>query len=187
MHTSLRKPGIALAAATLMVGVLFSGTALAIAPIKSDLSGGQEVPPVVSTAKGTSTIVFGDDKSVSGTIKTSGMKGTAAHIHEGAKGKNGPHIIDLVMSSPDEWAVPAGAMLTGWPEDRFVPNTSVGAIVPEVAIEPWETVRPTATVPSWQLKHASELAAGDGSTVACKSAAGELALLYIVKPPPELV
>jgi hypothetical protein len=67
---------------------------------------------VKSLAKGTSTIVVGDDKSVSGTVKTMGMKATAAHIHQGAKGMNGPHIIDLVMSSPDEWAVPAGAKLT---------------------------------------------------------------------------
>lgn len=112
MNTSLRKPGIALAVATLMVSFLVSGTALAIAPMKANLSGSQEVPPVKSSAKGTSTIVVGDDKSVSGTIKTSGMKATAAHVHEGAKGKNGPHIIDLVMSSPDEWAIPPGAMLT---------------------------------------------------------------------------
>ena len=112
MNSSLRKPGITLAAVALTVGVLFSGTALAMAPIISDLIGGQEVPPVKSLAKGTSTIVVGDDKSVSGTVKTIGMKATAAHIHQGAKGMNGPHIIDLVMSSPDEWAVPAGAKLT---------------------------------------------------------------------------
>lgn len=112
MNSSLRKPGITLAAVALTVGVLFSGTALAMAPIVSDLIGGQEVPPVKSLAKGTSTIVVGDDKSVSGTVKTIGMKATAAHIHQGAKGMNGPHIIDLVMSAPDEWAVPAGAKLT---------------------------------------------------------------------------
>ena len=112
MNTSLRMPGVALAAATLMVGVLFSGTALAIPPIDVILSGSQEVPPVKSVAKGTSTIVVGDDNSVTGTIKTSGVKGTAAHVHLGATGENGPHIIILTMSSPDEWTIPAGAMLT---------------------------------------------------------------------------
>lgn len=112
MITSLRKPAIALAVATLMVSFLVSGNALAIAPIKTNLSGGQEVPPVKSSATGISTIVVGDDKSVSGTIKTSGMKGTAAHIHQGAKGVNGPPIITLKMSSPDEWTIPPSAILT---------------------------------------------------------------------------
>lgn len=112
MKSSLRKPGITIAAVALAVGVLFSGTALAIAPIVSNLIGAQEVPPVKSLAKGTSTIIVADDKSVSGTVKTMGIKATAVHIHQGAKGMNGPHIIDLVMSSPDEWAVPPGAKLT---------------------------------------------------------------------------
>jgi hypothetical protein len=83
-----------------------------MAPINSSLTGGQEVPPVKSVAKGTSSIVVGDDGSVTGTIKTSGIKGTAAHVHQGAKGENGPHIIDLVKSSADEWTIPPGATLT---------------------------------------------------------------------------
>ena len=112
MNTSLGKPGIALAAATLMISFLFSGTAMAVAPIKVKLSSGQEVPPVKSSAKGSGKIVVGDDKSVSGTIKTSKMTGTAAHIHQGAKGENGPPIITLKTSSPGKWAVPPGAKLT---------------------------------------------------------------------------
>ena len=112
MNTSLGKPGIALAAATLMISFLFSGAAMAVAPIKVKLSGGQEVPPVKSSAKGSGKIVVGDDKSVSGTIKTSKMTGTAAHIHQGAKGENGPPIITLTTSSPGKWAVPPGAKLT---------------------------------------------------------------------------
>jgi hypothetical protein len=112
MNSSLRKPGIALAAATLMISFLFSGTALAVAPIKVSLSGGHEVPAVKSSAKGTGKIVIGDDKSVSGTVKTSKMTGTAAHIHQGAKGENGPPIITLTPSSPGKWAVPPGAKLT---------------------------------------------------------------------------
>lgn len=112
MNTSPRKPGIALAVVALMIGAFVSGTALAMAPMNANLSGSQEVPAVKSSAKGTSTIIVGDDKSVSGTIKTTGMKGTAAHIHQGAKGMNGPHIIVLTKLSPDEWTVPAGSTLT---------------------------------------------------------------------------
>jgi hypothetical protein len=47
-------------------------------------------------------------------------------------------------------------MLTGWPEERFVPSTSAAAIVPEVAMEPWAMVKPTAIVPSWQLRQSFE-------------------------------
>ena len=112
MNTNLSKPGFALAALTLMVGVLVGGTALAMAPIETSLSGGQEVPPVKSLATGTSTIVVKDDKTVSGTIKTMGIKGTVAHIHQGATGMNGPHIVDLTMLSADEWGIPPGTRLT---------------------------------------------------------------------------
>jgi hypothetical protein len=111
MNARFRAAGI-FAVATLMIGFLFSGVALAIAPIEVSLTGAEEVPPVKSDAKGTSNIVIGDDKSVSGTVKTSKVKGTMAHIHQGAKGENGPPIITLTMSSPGEWTVPPGTMLT---------------------------------------------------------------------------
>ena len=112
MNTNPSKPGFALAALTLMVGVLVGGTALAMAPIETSLSGGQEVPPVKSLATGTGTIMVKDDKSVSGTIKTLGIKGTVAHIHQGATGINGPHIVDLTKLSNDEWGIPPGTRLT---------------------------------------------------------------------------
>ena len=112
MKTNLSKPGFALAAVTLMVGVFVGGTALAMAPIETSLSGGQEVPPVKSLATGTSSILVKDDKTVSGTIKTLGIKGTVAHIHQGATGMNGPHIVDLTMLSDDEWGIPPGTRLT---------------------------------------------------------------------------
>lgn len=112
MNTNPSKPGFALAALTLMVGVLVGGTALAMAPIETSLSGGQEVPPVKSLATGTGTIMVKDDKSVSGTIKTLGIKGTVAHVHQGATGMNGPHIVDLTKLSDDEWGIPPGTRLT---------------------------------------------------------------------------
>ena len=112
MSTNLSKPGLALAALTLTVGVLVGETALAMAPIETSLSGGQEVPPVKSLATGTSTIMVKDDKTVSGSIKTTGIKGTAAHIHQGATGMNGPHVVVLTMSSADEWVIPPGSRLT---------------------------------------------------------------------------
>jgi hypothetical protein len=88
----------------------FSSIAAA-ADIKVALAGDQEVPPVKSAGSGAGTIVVGTDKSVSGSVMTTGISGTAAHIHEGAAGKNGAVIIPLTKAG-DTYAVPAGAKLT---------------------------------------------------------------------------
>ena len=96
----------------------FVGTATA-ADVKVSLSGSQEVPPVTTSATGTGTITVGDDKSVSGSVKTSGIAGTAAHIHMAPAGQNGPVIIPLTKSGDDTWSVPAGAKLTDAQYDAF--------------------------------------------------------------------
>jgi hypothetical protein len=83
------------------------------------LSGDQEVPAVTSNAKATGKITIADDKSVSGSIKTTGIAGMAAHIHEAAPGKNGPPIITLEKKGDSEWAVPAGAKLTDAQYESF--------------------------------------------------------------------
>ena len=76
------------------------------------LSGAQEVPPVTTGASGSGTITVGADKSVSGSVTTSGVAVTAAHIHVAAPDKNGPVIIPLTKTSDNTWSVPAGAKLT---------------------------------------------------------------------------
>ena len=52
------------------------------------------------------------DKTVSGTVTTKSIKGTAAHIHEAAMGKNGGVAVPLEKAGDDGWKVPAGAKLT---------------------------------------------------------------------------
>jgi hypothetical protein len=86
-------------------------TIAAAADIKVTLTGDQEVPSVKSAGNGTGTIIIGTDKSVSGSVKTTGIAGTAAHIHEAAPGKNGPVLIPLTKNG-DTYAVPAGAKLS---------------------------------------------------------------------------
>jgi hypothetical protein len=76
------------------------------------LTGDQEVPAVTTTAKGTGKITIADDKSVTGSIKTTGITGTAAHIHEAPAGQNGKPIITLEKKGDGEWVVPAGSKLT---------------------------------------------------------------------------
>lgn len=76
------------------------------------LSGGDEVPPVKTVASGSGTITVAGDGSVSGSVKTTGVAGMAAHIHVGAMGKNGPVIIPLTKAADGEWSVPPGAKLT---------------------------------------------------------------------------
>lgn len=76
------------------------------------LSGNQEVPPVNSMGSGSGTITVGTDMTVSGSVTTQGVPGTAAHIHLGATGKNGGVIIPLTKSGDATWMVPPGAKLT---------------------------------------------------------------------------
>jgi hypothetical protein len=80
--------------------------------VKVKLIGAEETPPVTSSATGTGTIMIAADKSVSGTIKTTGIDGTVAHIHVGAPGVAGPPIITLTKGADGTWTVPAGSKLT---------------------------------------------------------------------------
>jgi hypothetical protein len=94
--------------AALLLGCAEMGTG----GTKVTLSGSQEVPPVTTAASGSGTITIGADKSVSGSVTTTGVAGMAAHIHVGAAGKNGPVIVPLAKTSDNVWSVPAGAKLT---------------------------------------------------------------------------
>jgi hypothetical protein len=76
------------------------------------LSGSSETPAVSTKASGTATLNVDDNGMVSGGIKTSGIDGTAAHIHMGAAGASGPPIITLERAGKDQWMVPAGAKLS---------------------------------------------------------------------------
>jgi CHRD domain len=75
------------------------------------LSGAEEVPPVSVSGSGTGSFTIGADGSVTGSVTTTGVQGTMAHIHLGARGKNGPVIIPLVKNG-DTYSAPAGAKLT---------------------------------------------------------------------------
>jgi hypothetical protein len=87
------------------------GVALA-ADMTVTLTGSQETPAVTTDAQGISSIHVGADKSVTGSVKTSGIAGTMAHVHQAAKGQSGPPIITLEKKSASEWSIPAGAKLT---------------------------------------------------------------------------
>jgi hypothetical protein len=80
--------------------------------VKVKLTGEEEVPPVKTTASGSGSFMISPDKSVSGSITTTGVDGTAAHIHEGPAGKNGPVIVPLTKGANNTWSVAPGAKLS---------------------------------------------------------------------------
>lgn len=80
--------------------------------MKVSLTGAQEVPPVNTDGSGSGSFRVAADGSMTGSVTTKGVKGTMAHIHQGAKGANGPVIVPLTKSG-DTYTVPAGRKLTG--------------------------------------------------------------------------
>lgn len=92
--------------------MLASANLYAQQPMSISLTGGVEVPPVTTSATGTGKISVSPDRTVSGSIKISGMVPTMAHIHEAATGKNGPPIIALIKNASDSFAVPIDSKLT---------------------------------------------------------------------------
>jgi len=97
---------IALAACTTMSGMM-PGASL----VKVNLSGAEEVPPVRTSASGSGSFSVSADGSVKGSVTTTGVQGTAAHIHQGAKGQNGGVIVPLTKSG-DTYTAPDGAKLS---------------------------------------------------------------------------
>jgi len=66
---------------------------------------------VTTSATGSGTITVAADQSISGSIKTTGIKATAAHIHLAPAGANGPVIVPLTKDGDNGWAVGPGAKL----------------------------------------------------------------------------
>ena len=98
----------------LATGILTALMACAAMSDSLKLTGAQEVPPVSTpgTGSGSGSITVSDDGRISGSIKTMGISATAAHVHMGAAGVNGPVIVPLTKTSEGVWSVPAGSMLT---------------------------------------------------------------------------
>jgi len=107
-----------------VVAVLVAGCAgKAATPVADRLTGAKEVPPVNTQAWGTTDITVTPSKCatattslscqrVYGSVTTTGITATAAHIHEGKVGQNGPVIIPLEKRDDNTWIVPSGSYLT---------------------------------------------------------------------------
>ena len=105
------------------VAVLLTACSTAPPRYKTVLTGEKEVPPVNTTASGLSDLAVRTGRCGSaasstdctmlvGTVQTTGLAATAAHIHQGAVGQNGPVIVTLVKTGTDVWSVPVGTSLT---------------------------------------------------------------------------
>ena len=84
--------------------------------VSVSLSGSEQVPAVSTSAKGSGSFAVQQDRSVSGSISVTGLAPIAAHIHTGARGRNGPVAVGLTKSTDTLWVVPAGAKFT---EDQY--------------------------------------------------------------------
>lgn len=97
---------IALAACGSMSNMMSSGTSVNV-----KLTGAEEVPPVSTSAMGSGSFTVASDGAVKGSVSTTGVQGTAAHIHQGAKGQNGGVAVPLTKSG-DTYTAPDGAKLS---------------------------------------------------------------------------
>jgi hypothetical protein len=104
---------VAMALLAVAIPVASHWTSLAAADAyEVRLSSGQQVPPVRgSTGLGNGGFFVSADRSLEGSIATSGIDGTAAHLHEGAVGRVGPVIVPLEKRG-DVFVVPPHTRLT---------------------------------------------------------------------------
>lgn len=98
--------------APLVMLLLASANLYGQLPMAVSLVGKAEVPATITSATGVGRITVLPDYTVSGSIETSGLVPTIAHIHEAASGQNGPPIITLAKTANGSFAVPVDARLT---------------------------------------------------------------------------
>ncbi len=126
MNRSIHFAWRPLAAAMTLALLVSGGYSVAAlgAGINVTLSGANEVPPVTTAAKGTGIVTIGTDGAVSGSITTTGVAATAAHIHVAAAGKNGPVIVPMTKNADNSFVFPPGAKLT----DAQMANLKAGEL-----------------------------------------------------------
>lgn len=112
INTSISPRCLLSRAAPFALMFMVSANLYAVQPTTFSLKGSSQVPAVTTSATGMGQITVLPDHTVSGSIKTTGIVSTMAHIHEAAAGKNGPPIITLTKTTSDSYTVPAGAKLT---------------------------------------------------------------------------
>ena len=98
------------AAAMLVVGCAGMGGGDGSASVS--LTGAEQNPPVTTSASGKGSFKVASDRTITGSVTTTGISGTAAHIHTGAKGANGPVTIGLTKTGDNTWSVPPNTKLT---------------------------------------------------------------------------
>jgi CHRD domain-containing protein len=101
----------ALSALALLALAACSGMMGGGSTVNVNLSGAQEVPPVATQASGNGSFTIAQDGSVSGRVSTTGMNAVAAHIHQGARGQNGPVAVPLSKGADGSWSPAPGAKL----------------------------------------------------------------------------
>jgi hypothetical protein len=112
MNAFFKSKGLMQVSAWSFAVVLGGASAAALAgKMDVKLAGDQEVPAVKSSGSGSGSITINDDGTVSGGVTATGFTPTAAHIHQGAAGKNGPVIVPFTKDG-DKFSAPAGAKLT---------------------------------------------------------------------------
>ena len=115
MRTSLTRSAIVAAALALGACATYRDHAPSWMPgsgaMSVKLTADQEVPPASSGGSGSGNFRVTEDGTISGSVTTTGVQGTMAHIHQGAKGQNGPVIVPLTKSG-DTYTVPEGRKLT---------------------------------------------------------------------------
>lgn len=112
MNALLSTSRAALAAMAVVGIVAGCASTLSASTAMVTLTGAEEVPPVTTNASGSGAFTVDRDWTVQGKVTTSGIAGTAAHIHEAPRGQNGGVIIPLTKTGENEWSVAPGTRLT---------------------------------------------------------------------------
>jgi hypothetical protein len=73
------------------------------------LTGDQETPPVTTSALGDATFVVNSNNTITYNVTTTGLTGTAAHIHTGAFGVGGA-VTFALSGGPTKWSGTTAAM-----------------------------------------------------------------------------
>lgn len=106
-----------------VAAILAAGCAGIAGRDRDSLTGNQEVPPVTTSASGIADITISLSKcpssgsgancpQVHGVVTTTGLAGTAAHIHMAPAGQNGPVIVALAKANENTWVVPPNTYIS---------------------------------------------------------------------------